>query len=394
VPRLPVHALDRARARLLGEGAVVAGVLSGTSADGIDVALARLVMDGAELAAPELVCFETLPFAAPLHARLRSVLDGAPCALAESARLSRDLGCAFGSAARALAQREGLALDLVGSHGQTVWHHDGALAGDKATLQLGEGDHVAQAAGAPVACDFRQADLAAGGEGAPLSALADGTIFRALPRPTVILNLGGMANLTVLGADGSVRGWDTGPANSLLDGLARRFLGQPFDRDGAAAARGRVQAALVERWLEHPYFGLPLPKSTGRDTFGEAWVERCLEEARSLGCVEPADLCASAVEFLARTIAQDLARLPEHSAVGELLVAGGGVHHRPWMQALARLTGRKVCSSRERGIDPDAREGLVFAVLAARCVLGIPSTRREATGAAPGRVLGKLCWSS
>ncbi len=390
--RTPQHAFDRVRAALCGEGALVAGVLSGTSADGIDVALTRLRMEGGELAAPELLRFETVPFAVPVHARLRAVLDGAPCTLGETARLSRDLGIAFGSAARALSQREGLRLDLVGSHGQTVWHHDGARAGEKATLQLGEGDHVAQAAGVPVACDFRQADLAAGGEGAPLSGLADATIFRALPRPVVILNLGGMANLTVLGADGSVRGWDTGPANSLLDGLARRLLGQPLDRDGACAARGRVHPVLVERLLAHPYFAQALPKSTGRDTFGEAWIEQCLAQACELGCTRPEDLCASAVEFLARTIAQDLARLPERMPLRELLVAGGGVHHRPWMQALERLTGCPVRSAGERGVNPDAREGLVFAVLAARCVLGIPSSRAEATGAAPGRVLGKLCW--
>jgi anhydro-N-acetylmuramic acid kinase len=153
-----------------------------------------------------------------------------------------------------------------------------------------------------------------------------------------------------------------------------------------------VHPRLLERWLAHPYFAQALPKSTGRDTFGEAWIEQCLAVAADLECTRPEDLCASAVEFLACTIARDLARVAEQNRIAELLVAGGGVHHRPWMQALERLTGLPVRSAGERGVNPDAREGLVFAVLAARCVLGIPSTRREATGALPGRVLGKLCW--
>lgn len=385
-------AFERVRARLEAEGALVAGVLSGTSADGIDVALARIVVQGRDLATPQLLQFETLAFEPRLQQRLRAVLDGAPCDLASSAMLHRDLGWAFGQAAKDCAQRAGLALDLVGSHGQTVWHHDGDPASGKASCQLGDGDHVAQAAGVCVACDFRQADLAAGGEGAPLSGLADGVLFQHLPRPAAILNLGGIANLTLLCADSQVLAWDTGPANSMLDGFARRLLGQSFDADGACAAQGRVHPEVLERWLAHPYFSLPRPKSTGRDTFGAAWVQHCLEQAQALGCSHAPDLCATAVEFLSLSIAREWQTIPHPVRPRELLVAGGGVHHRLWMQRLAVHCGVTILPASQRGVHPDAREGLIFAILAARCVLGWPSTRPESTGAPAGRVLGKLCW--
>jgi anhydro-N-acetylmuramic acid kinase len=383
---------DRVRTRLETEGALVAGVLSGTSADGIDVALARLVVQGRELALPELLHFETLALEPRLHARLRAVLDGAPCGLAESALLHRDLGWAFGRAAKDCAERAGLVLDLVGSHGQTVWHHDGDPSTGRASTQWGDGDHVAQAAGVGVACDFRQADLAAGGEGAPLSGLADGVLFQKLPRPAAILNLGGIANLTLLCRDERVLAWDTGPANSMLDGLARSLLGQAFDADGACAAQGRVHPRVLERWLEHPYFSAPRPKSTGRDTFGAAWVQACVQQAQALGCHSAPDLCATAVEFLSVSIAREWASLAAADRPAELLVAGGGVHHRLWMQRLELHCGVRVLPASQRGVHPDAREGLVFAILAARCVLGWPSTRPESTGARAGRVLGKLCW--
>ncbi len=387
-----MHEIER---RFFAEGALVAGVLSGTSADGIDVGLARLRAErapgGVRLLPPELVHFACEPFPDGLAGRVRGVLDGEPCGLREAALLDRDLGRAFGRAARAVAERAGFALDLVGSHGQTVWHHDGAESSGPATLQLGDGDCVAEECGAAVVSDFRRRDVAAGGEGAPLSPLADGLIFARVPRPAAILNLGGMGNLTLLLTGDRLLAFDTGPANSLLDGLARRFLDAPLDRDGAAAARGRPDEDLVRHLLQHPFFERPPPRSTGRDTFGERWVDEVVAAARARGAVGDggADLLASATHLVAATVAGSLARFsPE--PVAELVVAGGGVFHRTLMRALEQRSGVPVRSSAAHGVDPKAREALVFAVLAAACVLGIPLSHPGATGAPRGRCLGKI----
>ena len=388
------HPLDRLRQRLHDGSAVVAGVLSGTSADGIDVALVRFDARSEELplGAPRLLAFATREYPSELRRAVRAVLDGGALGLRESALLSRDLGRAFGRAARALAQEHRLALDLVGSHGQTVWHHDGHEPSGAATVQLGDGDFVAEEAGCAVASDFRQRDIAAGGEGAPISALADDLVFAQLSRPAVILNLGGMANVTLLSDDPveNARAFDTGPANALLDGLARRLLDRPFDEGGRAALAGTAHAGLLEELARHPFLAKPPPKSTGRDTFGEAWVEGVVARARELGVERREDLLATAADFVALSVARALRDFDVRAQW--LVVCGGGVHHQRVMNTLALRCPQPVASGDDFGVDPDAREALVFATLGARCALAIPVTRPSATGARAGRVLGKLSW--
>ena len=230
----------------------MAGVLSGTSADGIDVAVGRVALgDGPRVAGIEPVRCETVPMEASLAGRVRGGIDGDGLSFAELATLDRDLGLAFGGAARAVAARAGAGpLALVASHGQTVFHHDGDPDLGRVTLQLGDGDHVAEAAGCAVASDFRTRDCAAGGEGAPLVVLVDEVLFGAGPRPLAVLNLGGIANWTVLRSDGPPLGADAGPAGALLDGLARALLGRPMDEDGRAAARGTPSEPALERLTE------------------------------------------------------------------------------------------------------------------------------------------------
>lgn len=387
--------------RFLGDGAIVAGVLSGTSADGIDVGIARIrARPGASemaLFPPEMLVFECEPFPTEIARRVRAVLEGAPCGLRETALLHRDLGRAFGAATRAVAERHGIELDLVASHGQTLWHHDGVEPSGAATLQLGDGDEIAEALQCTVVSDFRARDIAAGGEGAPLSPLADVLLFAHVPRPCAILNLGGLANLTLLEGGGGLAAFDTGPANALLDGLARRVLGADMDRDGAAASRGRPHPELVAEWMRHPFLLRPPPKSTGRDTFGPAWLDALAAPARGAGArgvelggsVSPDDLLATAVDFVAATVADALERFAAERPT-EIYVAGGGALNPAQMAALARRTGIPVRSSADVGIDPKSREALVFAVLGASCVLGIPVTHPGATGAALGRTLGKI----
>jgi anhydro-N-acetylmuramic acid kinase len=373
--------------------AVIGGVLSGTSGDGIDVALCSLSRQGP----PRVLAARMLPWPEELLGRVRAVLDGEPLDLRGSALLSRDLGLAFGRAARQVADGAGLALDLLGSHGLTVWHHDGCEPSGPATLQLGDGDFVAEAAGCTVVSDFRPRDCAAGGEGAPLTALCDGELFPSLGRPACVLNLGGISNLTFLGpGDAVLSAFDAGPAGALLDGLARRLLRRPFDGDGAAAAAGRPDEGLLAEFLEHPFLARRPPRSTGRDTFGQAWVEHFLArgQARAGGGARTADLLASGVAFVAECIARALARfapsLPGSPQPTRIVAAGGGTRNRTLMAALAARTGLPVESSSSHGVDPDLREAVAFAVLARRCLSGSPSTQTAANGALPGRPLGKI----
>jgi len=381
---LPEHPLVRLWSRLEHGEAVVAGVLSGTSADGIDVALLRF---GATRA-PAPLAFVTQPFPPYLAQELRAVLDGRRLGAREVAILTRDLGRAFGRAARALAEREHLALDLVGSHGQTVYHHDGIEPTGAASLQLGDGDFVAHAAGAVAVSDFRSADLASGGEGAPLSAVLDPELFPTLPRPAAILNLGGIANLTFLAEDEAPLAFDVGPANALLDGLARVLLGRPYDEDGAMAARARASEPFLAELLGHPFLDRRPPKSTGRDTFGARYVDSVLARAGSLG-LGPCEVLATGTALVAESVAEAVARwLP--CPPRELVLCGGGERNRTLCAELARRTGIATCSSRVHGLAPEAREATFFAHLAVRHVLGRPSTEPSVTGAHRGGILGKL----
>jgi anhydro-N-acetylmuramic acid kinase len=381
---MPEHPLQRLWSRLERDEAIVAGVLSGTSADGIDVALLRFGLDGPS--GP--LAFATQPFPSYLGQELRAVLDGRPLGAREIAFLTRDLGRAFGRAARALADRERLALDLVGSHGQTVYHHDGNETAGAATLQLGDGDFVAHAAGAPTVSDFRSADLAAGGEGAPLSGVLDPELFPELPRPAAVLNLGGIANVTFLAEGRPPLAFDTGPANALLDGLARALLGRPFDQDGAMAARARASDVLLAELLGHPFFDRPPPKSTGRDTFGASYVQAVLARGQALG-LGPSQVLATGTVLVAQSVADALARWLPH-APRELVLCGGGARNQTLFAELARRSGVPTRSSQAHGIAPEAREAIFFAHLAVRHVLARPSTEPSVTGARRGGILGKL----
>ena len=239
-----------------------------------------------------------------------------------------------------------------------------------------------------MACDFRQGDVAAGGGGAPLSALADGVLFEAAPRPLAILNLGGMANLTLLAADGTPHAFDTGPAGALLDGLARLLLDAPRDEDGRRAAEGSVAPELLAELLAHPFLRRAPPQEH-RARHLRRRLGGLGRRARGGARPRAADLLATAVAFVAEAVARGLAQaaLP---GIERLCVAGGGWHNRALRAALAARTGLAVSSTAELGVDPDAREALVFAVLGARLALALPSTDPAATGARRGRVLGKL----
>jgi anhydro-N-acetylmuramic acid kinase len=394
VPSANSQASERLAQKILAGECVVAGVLSGTSADGIDVVLfrPRPVAGGQFEWNP--IAFETLPFAVDLAAEVRHVLDGGAIDLARLAHLNRDLGEAFGRAIKQVADGCGETVDLVGSHGQTVWHHDGVGERGRASLQLGDGDFVAEVSGAAVVSDFRQRDLAAGGEGAPIGHLVDPWLFPKLPLPGAILNLGGFGNLTLLGDAGVLASFDTGPAGALLDGISRTCLGQEMDSGGEQAARGTCCEQLFAQWMGElePFLSTPPPRSTGRDSFGALWVQSLLQRANG---TPPCDLLATGVAVVAATVARSLADLTLCDLPTELVVAGGGARNPELLRAIAKATSLPVVSSACHGVAPDEREALVFGLLAVAHVLEIPlpvknDSVRTPTGAKLGRLLGKL----
>jgi anhydro-N-acetylmuramic acid kinase len=380
----------------------VIGLMSGTSADGIDVAIVEIAGSYRDTRA-ELLHFCSLPLAPALRRRIWGLPDGKSANICE---LNFLVGEAFADAVKtALAQAKLSASDvhLVGSHGQTARHQPPPTASQSSkadgyavpcTLQIGEGAVIAERTGLPVICDFRVADMAAGGHGAPLIPLVDFLLF-SKRAPCVLLNLGGIANITVVDDDPeAVLAFDTGPANMALDAVARAATGghQNFDHDAAIARQGQVDRGLLTRLLEHPYFDLQPPKSTGREAFGRDFVYPLLDSFSE----RLPDLMATLVELTVESIARAIERfVSPQRAIKELIASGGGVHNPLVMFRLAeRLAPIPVCSSEKAGLDPDAKEALGFAILANETLFGNPGNLVGATGAKGRRLLGKICLAS
>lgn len=362
--------------------ALYLGLISGTSADGIDTALVSF-----DQGPPRLVAALTHPWPDALRERILVVAqDLEAFDLDAFGRLDVAVGRHFAQAVQALLQASGTApshVRAIGSHGQTVRHRPHGDA--PFTLQLGDPTVIAECCGIDVVADFRRADVAAGGQGAPLLPAVHAMLLGQPGRTRVVLNLGGIANITVLDADGRVFGFDTGPANGLLDAWCLQHRGEPFDRDGAFAAEGQVDAVLLDALLADPYFALDPPKSTGREHFHLAWLLR-QPRARTLA---PADVQATLLELTARSVVEAIrAQAPASS---EVLVCGGGVHNPRLMERLAGyLAPCRLVSTASCGIDPDYLEATAFAWLARQRLLGLPGNLPTVTGARGRRVLGAL----
>jgi anhydro-N-acetylmuramic acid kinase len=362
--------------------ALYLGLISGTSADGVDAALVSF-----DQGLPQLRAALTHPWPEALRERVLALAqDLTAFDLDAFGRLDVAIGRHFADAAKALLDASGTAASAVraiGSHGQTVRHRPG---GDMPfTLQLGDPTVIAERCGIDVVADFRRADVAAGGQGAPLLPAVHAMLLGQPGTTRVVLNLGGIANITVLGPAGQVLGFDTGPANGLLDAWCLEQRGEAFDRDGTFAASGQIDAPLLEALLADSYFTLAPPKSTGREHFHLAWL---LRQPR-VALLSPADVQATLLELTAHTVADAIeAHAP---AATDVLVCGGGVHNSRLMQRLAEwLTPRRVASTAAHGIDPDYLEAAAFAWLARQRVLGLPGNLPEVTGARGRRVLGAL----
>ena len=361
------------------------GLISGTSADGIDAALVRFADDAAH-ARPELVFGRTYAWDPMLRARLVALgQQSAQLTLDEVGELDVRIGRAFANAANAAIADSGIdrgELAAIGSHGQTLRHR--AHGDVPYTLQLGDPSSIAERCGVAVVADFRRRDVAAGGHGAPLVPAFHAATLHDAGEDRAVLNLGGIANFTLLPAHGAVRGFDTGPANGLMDAWCLRHTGQGFDAGGAFAASGQVDDGLLARLLDEPWFALPPPKSTGRDQFHLDWVA-----SKLAGDESAADVQATLLALTMRTVADALrASQPE---TRRLIACGGGVHNPALMVALANaMPGIHVESSAAHGLDPDSVEAMAFAWLARETLANRPGNLPAVTGAAGPRVLGGI----
>ncbi|WAP54120.1 anhydro-N-acetylmuramic acid kinase [Streptomyces sp. S465] len=363
----------------------VIGLMSGTSHDAVDAAAADLVLDGDTVVlAPLGLVSEAYP--EELRSALSAALPPAATTMKEVCALDTRIGQAFASLA-ARADRELCAgrADLIGSHGQTVYHwaEGGRVHG---TLQLGQPAWIAEATGCPVVSDLRARDVAAGGQGAPLVSLVDALWLRGRPGVRAALNLGGIANITVVSSAGDPLAFDTGPANALIDAAARDLTGGRLDHDadGAMAARGTVHGPLLERLLAEPYYALPAPKTTGKELFHGSYLRAALA---AVGPVRDDDVVATVTELTARTVADAVRSM--HAT--EVIASGGGTRNPTLMGALRRaLGGIALRTSDELGLPAAAKEAYAFAVLAFLTAHGLAGTAPSCTGARHPRVLGSI----
>jgi anhydro-N-acetylmuramic acid kinase len=361
--------------------------MSGTSLDGVDAVLARdHPTDGAALQSAGHV---GLPMPEPLRAELLALNQPGSNELHRGALAANGISRLYAEAVALLLAQSGRAASevaAIGAHGQTVRHRPQAFDGTGYTLQLLNAALLAECTGIDVVCDFRSRDLAAGGQGAPLVPAFHAACFARAGDDLAVLNLGGIANLTLLRADGTVLGFDCGPGNLLLDLWCRRHRGTPYDAGGTWAAGGRVDESALDRLLAEPFFGQPPPKSTGRDLFDAAWLDDRLR-----GCAAPPqDVMATLAELTARSAVDTLR---QHApATGSLLVCGGGAFNLHLMQRLAALlAGRTtVKSTAAAGVAPEQVEALAFAWLAKAHLARRPGNLPTATGARGPRVLGAL----
>ncbi|MGW0213634.1 anhydro-N-acetylmuramic acid kinase [Micromonospora chokoriensis] len=360
----------------------IVGLMSGTSYDGVDVVAAEFEAEGDTLWLRPLG-HRGLDYDEGLRAEITVLLPPAATTVEAVCRLDNRLGEVFADAAAVGLELAGGRADVVVSPGQTVFHWvaDGVALG---TLQLGAVARVAARVGVPVLGDLRSADIAVGGQGAPLVPAFDALLLDAAAGPRAALNLGGIANLTVVAPGAPVLGYDVGPANALLDAAARRFLHQPCDVDGARAAAGRVHQGLLGALLAEPYYAAAPPKSTGKELFHAGYLDRHLA---ALGTPVPVDdLLATLTELTARVVAAECDR----HGVAEVIAAGGGVRNPTLLRRLAALgEGRwRLRGTDELGVPAQAKEAYAFALLGWLSWHGLPGSIPSVTGATRGAVLG------
>jgi anhydro-N-acetylmuramic acid kinase len=355
------------------------GLMSGTSMDAIDAALVDFS------ASPlRIVAASATPYPPSLKGRIASLMESPDAvALDDIGQIDVEVAHAFAHSALALLRDAGVGaghVAAIGSHGQTLRHRPDL--GWPFTWQIGDPNTLTEMTGITVVADFRRRDVAAGGQGAPLLPVFHDQVFRSDSEDRVIANVGGIGNITVLKRGAPVTGFDTGPGNRLLDAWISRHQGLEFDDKGAWAGTGRCDATLLQQLLDEPYLDLPPPKSTGRELFNMAWLERRLGHLPR----STQDVQATLQEFTAATIADAVRRYAPGSA---LYVCGGGAHNEALLAALAkRIAPDRVATTASLGLNPDYVEAVAFAWFARRTLAGLTSSAGSVTGASGARILG------
>lgn len=390
---------------------VVAGVMSGTSADGVDVAICRIARASAKDGTPrvELLGHVGVAYPGDIRAAVLCAMDADAISVAELSRLNWRLGEVYSDAVERAQNDVGVKVELVGCHGQTVYHQGAPEEylgkSVRATWQMGEAAVLAERLRVPVVSDFRPADVAAGGQGAPLVPMLDYCMFRSSQVSRVLLNLGGIANLTAIPAGSDIDGvmaFDTGPGNMVIDACMRRLYEREFDGNGAVARTGDVLKDVVEKILKEEYFSAPPPKSCGREQFGEVFVSRLIAMCRRAGGQEDRDedvvatatslTASSVVDAYRRFVWRHLGQAAPRSPV-EFVVAGGGSNNGVLMRMLGEALEPmkvKVRMMEELGVPAQAKEGVAFALLAWLSWHELPGNVPAATGARRPTVLGKV----
>ncbi len=372
-----------------GRSRLMIGLMSGTSRNGVDAACVRVTGSGTIGTKVKLLHHSRLPYPRALSRALSDLQLLGP---SDICRINAEVGEAFARAAITCAQEAGISLlrfDAVASHGQTLWHSPPKGNKKGASMQVGEPAVIARRTGLPVVSGFRGADMAEGGQGAPLVPYVDHMLF-ARKAPILVHNLGGISNVTLVTAElDNVRAFDTGPANSLMDAAMRRYFGRPYDRGGAKARAGRPDKELLRRLLAHPYFRKSPPKSTGPETFGAAFLSEVLPpRSRKRG----EDVLATLAQLTAHSVAGAYRKhLLPGSAITEAVFSGGGTKNTFLMQLLGEhLLPLKLTLSDSYGIPAQAKEALAFAVLGSEALEGRQTNLPQVTGAARGVRLGSI----
>lgn len=381
---------------------IIIGLMSGTSLDGIDAALVRITGSGLQ-SQVELLHYYNIPYNASIREKLKELCTIEHSSSANVCSMNAYLGSLFGEAAIQAAQEANLSMDeihFISSHGQTIWHIPEGEVGDPflvpSTLQIGDLSVIAKHTGKMVVGDFRPADMAVGGQGAPLVPYGDFILFRHESKGRLLQNIGGIGNCSAIpgGATPSeVFAFDTGPGNMVIDEVVH-VLSEgrlTYDEGGRWAAQGKADDELIEEMMSHIYFQTAPPKSTGRELFGKAYAASFLEAARSRR-LPNADIVATATGFTARSIADSYMRYVfPVCEIQEVIVSGGGAHNAELLRMLAdMLPQQQVMTSTQLGFHDDAKEAVIFALLGNDFMHGIPNNLPAATGASRPTVLGKL----
>ncbi len=357
------------------------GLMSGTSADGIDATLISIDKTGIHTKA-----HLELPYDQDVRQQILNLCQPGDNEIDRLGELDRQLGEAFAGAVQQLLARHGLSardIAAIGSHGQTVRHRPGYRS--PFTLQIGDPNIIAERSAITVVADFRRRDMAAGGQGAPLAPAFHRAAFHSDTEKRVVANIGGMANITDLTHGDLVTGFDSGPGNALMDAWASLHLGRNYDEDGRWAASGTVNEALLEQWLRHPFFSAPFPKSTGREDFDRPWLEQTLQDHAN---VPAENVQASLMELTSRSLLQAIeASTTDYDA---LYICGGGACNLALMERLRQLSGKPCRSTAELGIAPQQVEGAAFAWLAHQTLNRLPGNLPSVTGASGSRILGAI----